>query len=217
MIEHQGNQFSASRATGLISWQNLLQRFLLKTAMDRPVMLALLGRSWQILAGPITLLLIAKFFTPEEQGFYYTFASLLALQSFIELGFSVVIINVASHEWAHLSLSEYGRIVGESDALSRLISLGRFAFKWYAFGSLIFILGVGSAGYVFLSRSEYSSIQWEAPWFALVVTTGFLLWGTPLTSILEGCNQVETINKFRLSQAIMGSLALWLTLGLGGG
>jgi len=215
--EPQGEQLSASPATGLVSWENLLHRFLLKTATDRPVLLALLGRSWQILAGPITLLLIAQFFTPEEQGFYYTFASLLALQSFIELGFSVVIINVASHEWAHLSLSEYGRIVGESDALSRLISLGRFAFKWYAFGSLIFILGVGSAGYVFLSRSEYSSIQWEAPWFALVVTTGFLLWGTPLTSILEGCNQVETINKFRLSQAIMGSLALWLTLGLGGG
>lgn len=217
MIEPLGKQISASPAAGLISWQNLLNRFLVKAAVDRPVMLALLGRSWQILAGPITLLLIAQFFTPEEQGFYYTFASLLAMQSIIELGFSVVIINVASHEWAHLSLSEDGRIVGELHALSRLINLGRFAFKWYAFGSLIFMIGVGIAGFVFLSQSEYSSVQWEAPWFALVALTGFLLWGTPLTSILEGCNQVETINKFRLSQAVMGSIAFWLTLGLGGG
>src|SRR5262245_38433856 len=210
--EPQGEQLSASPATGLVSWESLLHRFLLKTATDRPVLLALLGRSWQILAGPITLLLIAQFFTPEEQGFYYTFASLLALQSFIELGFSVVIINVASHEWAHLSLSEDGPIVGEPRALSRLIDLGRFAFKWYAIGSLIFVISVGSAGFVFLSRSEYASVHWEAPWFALVALTGFLLWGTPLTSILEGCNQVQTINKFRLSQAIMGSIALWLTL-----
>jgi len=217
MIEPPGKQISALPAAGLISWQNLLNRYLLKAAMDRPVMLALVGRSWQILAGPITLLLIAQFFTPEEQGFYYTFTGLLALQSFIELGFSVVIINVTSHEWAQLSLTEDGRIVGDPHALSRLINLGRFAFKWYTFGSLIFMIGVGVAGFVFLSRSEYSSVQWEAPWFALVVLTGFLLWGTPLTSILEGCNQVETINKFRLSQAVIGSLAFWLTLGLGGG
>src|SRR5262249_924334 len=157
MIEPLGKHISASPAAGLISWESLLRRFLRIAAVDRSVLLALLGRSWQILAGPITLLLIAQFFTPEEQGFYYTFASLLALQSFIELGFSVVIINVASHEWAHLSLSEDGGIVGEPHALSRLISLGRFAFKWYAFGSLIFMIGVGSAGFIFLSRSEYSS------------------------------------------------------------
>ena len=148
------------------------RQLLKQLEIDRAVVFVLLNRGWQFLAGPITLLLIARSFSPEVQGFYYTFDSLLALQSFVELGFFLVIINVASHEWASLGLDSTGCIVGEPQALSRLVSLGRLIFKWYAVASAIFVVGVGTIGCVFFAQSSLPGILWQSPWLVLVVLTG---------------------------------------------
>jgi O-antigen/teichoic acid export membrane protein len=160
-------------------------------------------------------LAIARNLTPELQGFYYTFGSLLALQTFVELAFYVVVISASSHEWAHLRLDESGRIVGDSNSLSRLISLGRLVFRWYAVASIVFVIVVGSAGYLFFSRQGHVGVDWRTPWFVLVILTGILLWALPFNSILEGCNQVATINRFRLTQTLLSTVALWLSLLLG--
>lgn len=194
-----------------------LNRLLHHAEVDRAVLFGLLTRFWQMLTGPVTLLLIARHMKPEVQGFYYTFASLLALQSFVELGFYVVIINVASHEWASLKLDNIGRICGESHALSRLVSLGRLTFKWYAAASAIFVVGVGAAGFVFFSQKSYPGIHWQFPWLVLVLLAGGTLWALPFNSLLEGCNQMGTVNRFRLSQVVLETAALWIVLTLGGG
>ncbi len=183
---------------------------------DRAVLFALLVRVWGMASGPVTLLIVARSFTPEVQGYYYTFGSLLALQTFVELSFFIVIINVASHEWASLSIDRDGRIVGDQRALSRLVSLGRLVFKWYSVISAVFVLGVGTAGVVFFSQRP-TTIEWQLPWITLVVLTGLLLWTLPFNSLLEGCNQVATVNKFRLTQSMLGTMTLWITIWAGGG
>lgn len=197
--------------------RELLCVWLRRAEVDRAVFFGVMASSLQLISAPITLLLIARYVTPETQGFYYTFGSLLALQTYFELGLSVVVLNSASHEWAGLRLDDNGRMVGDPDALSRLVSLGRFIFRWYAIASLVFVLGVGIAGYVFFSQDSHPGIPWRSPWFALVVLSGLLLLALPFNALLEGCNQVATIQKFRLSQIFFRNLALWLTLVFGGG
>lgn len=192
--------------------KNLLRRL----EMDRAVLYSLSSRILQVIVGLITLLMIAHYFTPEIQGFYYTFASLIALQSFVELGLYIVIVNVASHEWVHLDLDEQGCIIGKPASFSRLISLGRFILKWYSVASVIFMVGVSIAGYLFFSSSSQNGVHWQAPWIALVVITGFALLTMPFNSLLEGCGQISTVYKFRLFQSGYGSLALWLTIWTGG-
>jgi len=195
----------------------LLDRFLEWAEVDYAIIFALLSKSWQVLAAPVTILLVVTYLSPEMQGFYYTFYSLLALQAFVELGLFTVIVAVASHEWADLELDASGVVVGRSDALSRLVSLGRFAFKWYALASALLMLGVGVAGYVFFSGEGNADVVWRAPWVVFIVVSALVLWTLPFVSLLEGCNQVATVNRFRVSQVILGSLALWITLVLGGG
>lgn len=194
-----------------------VRSLLARLEIDRAVLYTLLSRGWQAIAGLVSVLLIARFFSPEVQGFYYTFASLLALQSFVELGFYLVIVNVVSHEWARLGLDKSGRIVGDARALSRLVSLGRFIFKWYAVASAIFVLGIGVVGFVFFSQSLSPNVEWQAPWFAVVVVTGLLLWVLPFNSLLEGCNQIVSINQFRLIQGVLASAALWFAIASGAG
>ena len=192
-----------------------IHRFLHRAEVDRAVMFSMLLSAWSLATFPFTLILISSFLSPKSQGYYFTFGSLLALQSFVELGFSVVITQFASHEWARLKLDETGRITGEPVALSRLVSLGRLVFKWYAAASAVFVLGVGTAGYLFFSHNQDPGIAWSYPWFALVVLTGLNLWISPLLAILEGCNQVANVNLFRLIQGMFSTVARWLVLFIG--
>lgn len=197
----------------LLTWLGVQLRH---AEVDRAVAYGLVAMAWQVLSGPLTLLFIAKFLSPVAQGYYYTFASLLALQSYAELGLSVVILNAASHEWAGLQLDAIGRIVGDPRALSRLVSLGRFACRWYAIAALLFFVVVGSVGHQFLSHQLDAGISWTAPWWTLVVLTSLQLWALPFNALLEGCNQVLNVQKFRLSQFVLRTLALWTALFFGG-
>jgi len=185
--------------------------------LDRATVYTLLTRSSQAISGAVTLFLIAYFFSPEVQGYYYIFASLLALQSFLELSLYVVIVNLASHQWSNLRLDESGAVVGTPEALSRLASIVRFIAKWYTAVTLLFFLGVGAAGYVFLSQSHSSDAHWQGPWIAAMALAAMQLWLMPMLSLLEGCNQVVAINHFRLLQTIAEALVMWIFLAAGAG
>lgn len=184
---------------------------------DRAVLFGLLTQSWQIFAGPITLLLIVQYLTRETQGYYFSFGSILGFQVFFEMGFSTTLLYICSHEWAHLQLDAAGRVVGDPKALARLASLGRLVFKWYALASCFFVIGIGLGGYLFLNSSSHYNIHWENPWLAVVVVTGMLFWTAPFITMLDGCNQMAVTNQFRLYQTILTTFVLWLILFLGGG
>ena len=187
-----------------------------RLGIDRAVFYALLARGWRAISGLISILLIAKFLTPETQGYYYTFQSLIALQSFVELGLVVVVVSITSHEWVKLQLNEEGAIVGEPEALSRLVSFGRKLASWYAVAAVVFVLLVASAGALFLAIK--GSVEgWLAPWLLAVLFQGMLLWTVPFQALLEGCNQVVAIHRFQLWQGILANVVLWICLATGAG
>ena len=195
----------------------MIRRWMRALQLDRTLSMALLGRLWQLGSGPITVLLVARHMPPTVQGFYYTFASLMGLQSFMELGFYLVIINVASHEWAHLHLEADGRIGGDPVAKARLVSLGRLIFRWYGIGTLAFMALVGGLGFHLFGQSAHPEVPWQAPWVAILLLQGMLFWGLGFNALLEGCNQVRAIHTLRFQQALLSSLAFWTVLMLGGG
>src|SRR6202040_761144 len=103
---------------------------------DRAVVFTILARGWTSLAGVGTLALIARFLSPPEQGYYYTFYSLVALQIVFELGFSVVILQTASHEAAHLTIAADGTITGPVAAHARLASVLQKSVRWYSIAAV---------------------------------------------------------------------------------
>lgn len=182
---------------------------------DQAIVYSLFLKLWQAFAGLIGIFLITRHFSPEVQGFYYTFASLVALQTFVELGLYLVITNTASHEWAVLQLSKDGHIEGDRAALSRLVSLGRFIFKWYAAAVLVFLVLAGVGGFWFLGQSSAPLVNWQLPWFAHVAFSSILLWCMPFLSLLEGCDQVAPVARFRFWQSFSSNLAFWVAIAIG--
>lgn len=204
-------------ATPLPEQRSWPRRLLNRLEVDRAVFYAVLARAWQFLTGPVTLLLIACYFTRQQQGFYYTFWSLAGLQSLFELSFYTVIVNVASHEWQKLHRDGRGAIAGDPAARSRLISLGRLSLLWYSVASLLFVAGVGAGGMVFFGQAKESVPEWEAPWLLFVALSGLVFASTPLQGILEGCNQVASVCRLEFWRAVMGTGAAWICIPLGAG
>jgi len=186
--------------------------------IDRAVFFAITGKFWSMGAGLVTTLLIATIFRPEIQGYYYTFFSVLALQVFAELGLGTVISAYASHEWAKLAFNQHGEVTGDEDALSRLISLGRFALKWYLVAGATVAVSLSIGGFFFFGSTGWDQVStWGAPWILLCVVTGVNLCLMPVWALLEGCNQVSNVYKFRLFQSVASSAAAWLSIYFGAG
>lgn len=171
---------------------------------------------WGLCSGPVTAILVAVTFTPEVQGFYFTFGTIVALQVFVELGLGTVIIQFASHEWSKLSLDASGRIAGDRASLSRLVSIANIASKWYLAGGVLLVVGLGAGGWLFFAPVT-SGVPWFSPWLLLCLVTGLEVCLVPIWSLLEGCNQLVQLYRFRFLQGLIASLSTWAAILLGAG
>jgi len=179
--------------------------------IDRATLYAMANRLWGSAAGLLTAVLVAWFFTPELQGFYFTFLSLLTLQTFVELGLGELLQQFVSHEWAKVSSS----IPGEKDrALSRLAGLVRFSLRWYGGAALLLLAGLGIAGSVYF-RTFSHDVSWGLAWWVAVAATALSVLLTPLFSLVEGANCVERVHGVRLGQGLASRIAGFLAIASG--
>jgi hypothetical protein len=81
------------------------------------------------------------------------------------------------------------------------------------------VSGVGllAVGLWFFAQTVPTDIAWRGPWIVLVAVSTLALCVSPLVSLLEGCNQVATVNRYRLAFGIVGNVAAWVTMSLGFG
>ncbi len=196
----------------LRSW---LERWL---GLDGAVVYTLAARLLNILSSTGTVLLILHFFSPLEQGYYYTLLSLVALQMIFELGFSFVILQLAAHESAHLRLYPSGQIEGDAAAHARLASVLQLTARWYvaaAAGLAAILLPLGIAFFRQQEAPGAAHVAWHGPWAAAVaaVAMSFLL--TPLYSFMEGANHVRQVAKARMVQALASLAMSWGTIASG--
>jgi hypothetical protein len=163
------------------------------------------------------MLLVTSFFTPVTQGYYYTFAGVMGLQVFFEMGFAQCIVQFASHEFAHLRFGANGAIEGDPMARSRLISLGRLAVKWYAVMSFLAVIAIGAGGYCFFQTKHDPFVAWVWPWWGLCLAAGCSWILMPVGAMLEGCNQLPFLYGLRAFSAVGISVTVWIALSSGAG
>jgi O-antigen/teichoic acid export membrane protein len=182
--------------------------------LDRAVGFTVLARFWSSAAGLVTVALIARFLSPAEQGYYYTFGSLVALQIVFELGFSFVILQLASHERAELSISNDYEISGAPIAHARLASVIQKSVRWYSVAAVLMAGTLVPTGFYFFSTHQHpgQTVSWQLPWCsaALMAALNFQL--DPFLSFLEGCGYVSEIARLRFIQSVIGSLLAWIVL-----
>lgn len=198
---------------------NVFARIKSAADLDIHVLLTLLFRGWSIAAGGCTIVLIPIYLSPTQQGFYYTFASLLALQVFFELGLNQVIIQLVSNDAAHLNINKDGSASGDEGRIHRLNGLIGLLRRWYALAAVMFFLITGGVGWLFFvtKGGNLTLEQWCPTWVALVLFTSINLFLSPRLTVIEGTGQVGTVARLRLIQSMLGYCAMWILLLLGTG
>jgi O-antigen/teichoic acid export membrane protein len=152
----------------------------------------------------ILLILVAAFTTPEIQGFYYTFSSLIVLQFFVELGLRTAVIQTVSHA------------TSEVEKKVLIVSF----LKLYTF--LAFLLTAILIPSIMFFEAEYLNVdnyhtKILIPWFVLSFFTGIILFVNGSLSVLEGLGKIEKVSKIRLSQSVSSYLVASVILIFDGG
>lgn len=184
--------------------------------IDRAIFYTASARVFQGIGGVVSVLLVASFLTGVEQGFYYTFASILAIQIFFELGLGGIITQFVAHEKAHLNQEEYA-LTGEEKYRSRLAYLLKFCLKWYSILAIVLVVVLDVVGYLFFTHFYKSdvAVQWEIPWILLVAGTSLNFILSPISAYLEGLGKVKEIAYIRLWQQVFSQVLVWSGLILG--
>ncbi|UPZ16068.1 polysaccharide biosynthesis protein [Flavobacterium humidisoli] len=181
-----------------------------KIGIDGAIAFTILSRIIQAGGGVISLMMVAKCLTKVEQGYYYTFGSILAIQIFFELGLSGIITQFVAHENSNLIWQNKTSFTGSVESSSRLSSLLRFTLKWFAVIAILLFFGLVIAGYVFFNKfgKENINVDWQIPWLILSITTSLSLMVSPLLAYFEGLGRVKEVAKIRFLQQLIQLLLL---------
>lgn len=184
------------------------------TGIDRAIGFIVLARIWAAFGGVTSILLNAHFLTASEQGYYYAFYSLVALQIVFELGFGFVVMQLVAHERAYLTFSANGTIIGDAVSQSRLASVLRLILRWYFLSAFLMVAILLPLGFYFFDGHQHGglAIGWKGPWSLLVLLSAVYVLLFPVVAFVEGCGFVPDVAKMNLGQVVLGSLLAWAAM-----
>lgn len=189
-----------------------------KLGVDKAIAYSSGARVIQGFTGVGSMFFISTFLTGVEQGFYFTFGSILALQVFFELGLTGIMTQYVAHEASHLTLDEYNEYQGEERYKSRLASLVHFCVKWYAMLAALIFVFLNVVGYIYFNKygdNQGEYVDWQTPWILISIATAIQLFVSPLTSILTGLGFVKQTSKITFFQQLITPLCTWIGLASG--
>lgn len=192
----------------------LIKRLATNLGVDRAITYTIFSKGLQALGGVFSIFFIAFTLNESEQGYYYTFLSLIGIQLFFELGISSIIVQFVAHEAAYLSGIDDLKISGDVKFVSRISSILHFCLKYFSIIALILFLVLEFGGILFFTsfNSDPGQIQWKGSWTLMAISTSLLFIANPLLSFFEGLGKVEDVAKYRLIQQTVYLSVLVLSL-----
>lgn len=190
---------------------NKLKRILKKIGVDTSIAYSSGSKILTGGSGFITIFFISLFLNEEEQGFYYTFGSIIALQVFFELGLTNIVTQFIAHENAHIIWENDHITGGDTLHISRLGHMLKFTKKWYSIITLLFFISILSGGIWFFYRYSPSSDYhlWIGPWMLVVSATAVNLFITPFLAILDGIGKIAQTSKIKFYQQLIIPIITW--------
>ncbi len=157
-------------------------------------MYSMLSTSFKLLSGPLAIILITTKLSPIEQGVYYMFLSLSAIQWVFELGITTCMVQYIS---TSENDKEKRRYINFLSLFISISSMFLFVFLYYF------------SFYVF---SDINVDLWFEPWLLYVSFICLNLFYNILIVIEEGFGNIEYVYKTKMLSAIAYSTTLIASL-----
>ena len=191
---------------------DIFVNFAHRIGMDKAIAYSSGSRILGGITGVLSVFFISTFLTGVEQGFYYTFGNILALQVFFELGLTGIMTQYVAHEVSHLQLNEECQYEGEEKYKSRLASLVHFCVKWYSVLAIlvfVFLLIVGLIFFTHFGEEHSEEVSWHMPWTLICLGTSLNILQSPFISIFMGVGKVKEMSKVGFIQQFVIPLVNW--------
>lgn len=197
----------------------LLNKFFNNLGFDAAIIYTIAARLIQVVGTLVNIFLISQYLSKDEQGYYYTFGSIVGIQIFFELGLNSILIQFVAHEKVHVSLNDNHEFSGNPENLSRLSSLLRFCINVFSKLSIVLFVLLNIIGYLFFKKFSNNAVEihWRLPWVLLCFSTSLMLIVDPIMGFFQGIGQVKDTARVFLFQQIATLLTSILILYLGGG
>lgn len=188
----------------------LFKKILYKIGIDGAIGFTLIGRLIQSAGGLILIALISLYLTKEEQGYYYTFGSIIAIQVFFELGLNGIITQYVAHELVHLEWKSEVELTGNKERLSRISSLLHLCLKVFGSITIILFTVLSLFGFIFFTRfhDHGVAVHWQLPWIISVLATSAMFLINALLAFLEGLGKVKQVAKIRAMYQIINVITI---------
>ncbi|MBW8327118.1 MAG: hypothetical protein K0M50_20305 [Prolixibacteraceae bacterium] len=197
---------------------NFIKKYSQHIGIDGAIGYSVLSRLISASGGLISLIFIALFLSTEEQGYFYTFGSIIAIQVFFELGLNGIITQYAAHEVAHLRWETATKLTGDPQHLSRLSSLLHFCVKVFTSVAFFLFVILEISGYIFFTKYHHGNeiVSWQLPWMLVAFSTSLMFMVNPVLAFFEGLGKVKEIAQLRFFQQLFNVTAIGLVLVSGG-
>ena len=184
-----------------------------RLGFDKAILYSSSSSLVSILGNLLTLGLIVKVLTPIEQGYFFTFGSLISVQIFFELGLNGIIVQFIAHESANV-ITDGKSLIGNNNSISRISSLFKFSLKWYLFFSILLFFTLIFWGKYFFSNFSniHDSVNWQFPWLLISFSTFLSLIITPFSAFLIGIGEINLALRSQMFQQFIKVLTLILLL-----
>lgn len=173
--------------------------------MDKSVSRTLFLRLWTFVPGACAAVLIPAFLTSEEQGYYYTFASIIAIQVFFELGLGQVLV----YKFAGMNQGSVVEPNASTERIRLLLYASRIVYRYLAI--LFFVIAL-VIGFTFFYMKGADEVKWQGPWFFLVLSTSINLAQSVKLSYLEAIGFLHHVSIARLRGSVLATTVFVLSI-----
>lgn len=182
-------------------------------------MMIVAQRGWQAASGLLTVVLVARFLTPIQQGWYYSFLSLAAIYTLFDLGLSIVIIQLTAHFFVSTKWLSKGHTSGESShQFHALLSLSARIYLALAIAFLVLLFPAGCVFFLHHGSADALPLNtWLPAWSVLCAATATGILALPFLAVIEGSGRVREAYQVRLAQGVIGALGAWVAIACGKG
>jgi len=172
----------------------------------------LFSRLAYLTVGLLTVFMISTKVSLHEQGLYYLFSSLIALQIFADLGLSYCVMLFNSHTMAKLKWKNNNFIAGDEIAINKLSAAFKFSLRWSGATGICFFIVLLFLGYVLTQGIYIEGFSLLTVWIGMVSIAALNIPLSMTLSFIEGCSKVYEISIIRMSQVMASGTTLIIFL-----
>ena len=191
---------------------SIVKNVLAGFGVDRVFATNLATRVWMLVFGPVVLGCIVGSLSIGEQGFYFTFLSLLALSVFLDMGFTRAVQVFISHEFGTLALRRWAPLEGNPAARGRIADFGKAVILAHICLALVAGFGIGFIGEAVFSSNDASNVTWHGPWWSIAFASSASFLLAPMHTMLESAGHVPYMAGVKLIRQVCTNVALVVAL-----